>query len=326
MYSTPERSIKRKRSNLVTPEPDETDEINHLAYSPRVPIVCDVAEETDTGFVGGLEYGWIERVGQRYKGEDLVYVSNQFAAVFDGHRGRDAAEFCAEKFPVLLKEGTSSFTVSIDVNVDIDSQGLMVHKKVKTLLQNSFIDCHEAAKAGKLKSGTTAVIFYLYHAEDENQLYGLCANAGDSRCVLSVNGKAVRLSKDHKASSKEETERIIKSGGEVIFGQLEGMLEVSRGIGDFDMEPGFIADPHISDPIQIPDTANEFVILATDGLWDVVDDQTAVKLVKAELDKGASPASCASKLADVARDRQTRDDTAVLVISFNTKQILNKSE
>jgi len=66
----------------------------------------------------------------------------------------------------------------------------------------------------------------------ENTIY--CANAGDSRCIISNNGKAEELSKDHKPKNEKEKERIEKAGGYVHEGRINGNLSVSRAIGDFE--------------------------------------------------------------------------------------------
>ena len=68
-----------------------------------------------------------------------------------------------------------------------------------------------------------------------NEMY--CANAGDSRTVMCEHGKAVELSKDHKPDLPTERTRILKAGGEVVDGRVNGMLALSRAIGDFDYKP-----------------------------------------------------------------------------------------
>ncbi len=61
-----------------------------------------------------------------------------------------------------------------------------------------------------------------------------CANVGDSRMVLSVNGgEAVTLTDDHKPSKKEEKFRIIRAGGYVSNDRVMEMLAVARSFGDF---------------------------------------------------------------------------------------------
>lgn len=61
----------------------------------------------------------------------------------------------------------------------------------------------------------------------------ICANAGDSRCVLGEAGRAVPLSTDHKPTQKKERERIYKAGSIVnVEGRIDGNLNLSRAIGD----------------------------------------------------------------------------------------------
>jgi serine/threonine protein phosphatase PrpC len=59
-----------------------------------------------------------------------------------------------------------------------------------------------------------------------------CANAGDSRCVLSQRGRAIEMSEDHKPENKLEYERIINAGCDVIEGRVDGNLNLSRSLGD----------------------------------------------------------------------------------------------
>ena len=64
----------------------------------------------------------------------------------------------------------------------------------------------------------------------DNQLY--VANAGDSRCVLCRDGKAVNMSDDHKPEDMSEQERIVKAGGRVTCdGRVNGGLNLSRALG-----------------------------------------------------------------------------------------------
>jgi serine/threonine protein phosphatase PrpC len=61
----------------------------------------------------------------------------------------------------------------------------------------------------------------------------VCANAGDSRCVVGEGGRAIPLSFDHKPNLKKERERIYKAGSTVnVEGRIDGNLNLSRAIGD----------------------------------------------------------------------------------------------
>lgn len=75
--------------------------------------------------------------------------------------------------------------------------------------------------------GSTAVVCLIIGTEL------VCINLGDARAVLCRDGKAVDLSVDHKASRKDEQERIKSQGGFIIFGRVFGRLAVTRSFGDF---------------------------------------------------------------------------------------------
>lgn len=65
--------------------------------------------------------------------------------------------------------------------------------------------------------------------------YIYCANAGDSRaCLATHDDKVVELSYDHKPENKDEMERIKAAGGFVDEGRVQGIIAVSRAIGDWE--------------------------------------------------------------------------------------------
>ena len=126
------------------------------------------------------------------------------------------------------------------------------------------------------QAGCTATVVLMTPTE----IY--CANAGDSRTVMCDHGTAIELSKDHKPDLPEERSRILKAGGEVSDGRVNGMLALSRAIGDFEYKP--ITPPKDAGPhwylnnhmvTSYPDVVVkpmhkdiEFIILACDGIWD----------------------------------------------------------
>lgn len=109
------------------------------------------------------------------------------------------------------------------------------------------------------------------------------ANAGDSRAVLyKDSGKVVRLSKDHRPEDPEEKERIEALGGRVVTlpqdaPRLNGTLSVSRGFGDFDLQPCLSPDPFINIVPISPD--DRYLILGCDGLWDEVEEEKVGELL-----------------------------------------------
>lgn len=122
------------------------------------------------------------------------------------------------------------------------------------------------------------------------------ANAGDSRCVLSRGGKAVALTEDHKPNNEEEFSRITKAGGFVADGRVNGSLNLSRALGDLEYkqvkslppeEQMVTANPEIR-TIKL-DPSDEFIILACDGIWDVLTNQEAIDFVRERLSEGKTP-------------------------------------
>lgn len=82
-----------------------------------------------------------------------------------------------------------------------------------------------------LQAGCTACVCLLV----DKVLY--CANAGDSRCVLSSNKEVVEMSHDHKPLNEEEKKRIEAAGGYVTGdNRVCGNLNLSRAIGDLEFK------------------------------------------------------------------------------------------
>lgn len=118
------------------------------------------------------------------------------------------------------------------------------------------------------------------------------ANVGDARAVLCRGGKAVRLTYDHKGSDKQEAKRITDAGGFVMSGRVNGVLAVTRSLGDSSMKEFVVGAPYTTETELCEE--DEFVILACDGLWDVATDQAAVDLVR-EVANGGGDAQVASQ-------------------------------
>ncbi|CAL1707158.1 unnamed protein product [Somion occarium] len=137
-----------------------------------------------------------------------------------------------------------------------------------------------------------------------------CANAGDARAVLCRAGKAVRLTYDHKGSDKQEAKRIMDAGGFVMGGRVNGVLAVTRSLGDSSMKEFVVGAPYTTETELTEE--DEFLILACDGLWDVVEDQAAVQLVR----DTADPRKAAEDLLDHAYRKYSTDNVTVLVIRF----------
>jgi len=141
------------------------------------------------------------------------------------------------------------------------------------------------------------------------------ANAGDARIVLGHGGKAHRITKDHRTDDPDEVRRIEECGGFIFKGRVLGILAVTRSLGDHCMKEYVIAKPYTSETsIDIrPETDISFIILACDGLWDVIKDQEAVDFV---VDRIREKELVAKYLVEEALKRGSTDNITVSVAFF----------
>jgi serine/threonine protein phosphatase PrpC len=142
------------------------------------------------------------------------------------------------------------------------------------------------------------------------------ANAGDSRCVLCrKDGEAIAMSVDHKPTDASELERLTKHGFKVVRGRIyeiatgKGGLNLSRALGDLHYREGVPCEPEVQER-QIDPAQDELLILATDGLWDVLSNEDACKVALAE----DSALAAARQLVDHAFKKGSSDNITALVI------------
>lgn len=151
------------------------------------------------------------------------------------------------------------------------------------------------------------------------------ANCGDSRAVLCRNAKAVPLTDDHKPEREDEAERVEKAGGQVLYWnghRVMGVLAMSRAIGDHGLRPYIIPEPEVSVLCRTED--DDFMLLASDGLWDVMTNQDAVDLtnrcIRRAKEKGATRNAAvriaASVLTKAAIDRGSKDNVTVVIVDL----------
>ncbi|VVT49463.1 uncharacterized protein SAPINGB_P002282 [Magnusiomyces paraingens] len=137
------------------------------------------------------------------------------------------------------------------------------------------------------------------------------ANVGDSRIVLCRGGRAFRLSYDHKGSDAVEAARITAAGGLMIANRVNGMLAVTRALGDRYMKSLVSGSPYTTRTVLGP--TDEFIIVACDGLWDVCTDQQAVDLARDIMD----PKEAARTLVRHAIEAYSSDNVTCMVIRLD---------
>lgn len=224
--------------------------------------------------------------------------------------------------------GDDSRGSSMDVDQQLSSAPVPPQPQVVTVdfFEQAFADAfskvdEEFARSGDMAQiGTTAVVALI----GRRQIY--IANCGDSRAVLCRAGLSFPLTDDHKASREDEKKRIQDLGGEVMWWNGErvmGVLAVSRSIGDQYLRPYVISGPEVT--ILRRSDEDELLLLASDGLWDVLSNQDACSLAKRCLQraqrKGASRSTAAHIAAAIltraAVDHGSSDNITVVVVDLS---------
>ncbi|KAI3470898.1 hypothetical protein Pfo_027561 [Paulownia fortunei] len=220
-----------------------------------------------------------------------------FFGVFDGHGGAGAAEFAAKNLEKNVMNEVSKRSGGIEEAV-----------------KEGYITTDSEFLRGDIRGGTCCVTA-LIHKGDL-----VVSNAGDCRAVMCRGGVAEALTVDHKPSLDDERERIESLGGYVDcchgVWRVHGSLAVSRAIGDRHLKKWVTAEPATRVFKIRPEC--EFLILASDGLWDKVSNQEAVDVVRSlcvSVDKPEAFSAC-KKLVDLSLTRGSADDISIMVIQL----------
>jgi protein phosphatase 1L len=256
----------------------------------------------------------LEDIGSRDYQEDRhdvafnVYKDMNYYAIFDGHGD--------EKVAVFMKLYFKDILVQELVNGE---------KEGKNIPQCMFSAFHRVQsiipRSIATFAGCTAVV--ILHQKD--MIY--VANVGDSRAISCNGFQAMEITQDHKPALKSEYDRIHSVGGSVILDpygtpRVNGSLALSRAIGDFYLSPAVIGMPDIY-AMTIKEH-NKYVLAATDGLWDAMQNQEVVDQLKPFLStdnirsnpKAVLNGACLS-LLKTARQRGSGDNITILLIMLN---------
>ncbi|CAD5311978.1 unnamed protein product [Arabidopsis thaliana] len=228
-----------------------------------------------------------------------IPVAPAIFGVYDGHGGPTAAEFAAK---------------NLCSNILGEIVGGRNESKIEEAVKRGYLATDsEFLKEKNVKGGSCCVTALI---SDGNLVV---ANAGDCRAVLSVGGFAEALTSDHRPSRDDERKRIESSGGYVdtfnSVWRIQGSLAVSRGIGDAHLKQWIISEPEIN--ILRINPQHEFLILASDGLWDKVSNQEAVDIARPfckGTDQKRKPLLACKKLVDLSVSRGSLDDISVMLI------------
>eukprot|EP00005_Dracoamoeba_jomungandri_P007285 CAMPEP_0174264140 /NCGR_PEP_ID=MMETSP0439-20130205/21466_1 /TAXON_ID=0 /ORGANISM="Stereomyxa ramosa, Strain Chinc5" /LENGTH=668 /DNA_ID=CAMNT_0015349875 /DNA_START=1 /DNA_END=2007 /DNA_ORIENTATION=- len=220
--------------------------------------------------------------------------------VFDGHAGVGAALSAAQLFPKEFKKQIQKAKKRQKERTDYSEE-----------IHISFINTDKAMTQHQYE-GTTATTVFIWGEGGERYLQ--CGNVGDSSACLCANGKAITLTRDHKLTNGHERDRISSSGVFLNEGQTRIVgIGVTRVLGDHfakDSSSGMIAAPFTTSIFQITEE-HTHIIIASDGLWDVVSPNRAAELVCKE----ESAEAMTKRLMKAAlSSKECQDNVTIIVV------------
>ena len=228
------------------------------------------------------------RVVQNINGDK----NSHLFCLFDGHGGVNVSQFLQDNFYKYFKEMLPM------------SNPQENFKELFNIIDNKIKDLN------LLNIGSTACIIYITKENGKKVLYS--ANIGDTRSVLISSNDYKRLSYDHRATDTNEYNRIVQSGGIVFAGRVYGTLMLSRAFGDWELKSyGVISEPHVT-KININEN-DKYVIIATDGIWDVLDDADVYEMSK----NFENSKDLCNNIVEKALDKGSMDNISCFVINLN---------
>lgn len=281
----------------------------------------------------GLRYGLSSMQGWRVEMEDAHTAvlglpapgmkDWSFFAVYDGHAGSRVANYCSKHLlehiisASLGQQGVSDSSSSDPVAVFPPSV-----EAVKAGIRTGFLRIDEHMRSfsdlrnGMDRSGSTAVGIL---TSPEHFFF---INCGDSRAVLYRNSNVCFSTLDHKPCNPREKERIQNAGGSVMIQRVNGSLAVSRALGDYDYknvdgkgptEQLVSPEPEVFEMVRAPEQ-DQFVILACDGIWDVMSNEDLCVFVKSRLEVCSDLERVCNEVVDTCLHMGSRDNMSVVLV------------
>ncbi|XP_062222861.1 probable protein phosphatase 2C 21 isoform X2 [Phragmites australis] len=305
---------------------------------------------TDGGETDRINYAVSSVQGRCEKMEDACAAvpdldgtkSTSFFGVYDGHGGAEVALYCARQFHNELvndpnyQNNPANAMRSVFFRMDdLIQQSNEWRELVNPRGDGGFIPCLKTGVCANVwpfnqeqaPEGSTACVVLI----KDNQI--IVGNAGDSRCVLSSNGQATDLSTDHKPNRSYESPRIERAGGHIVENKLRGLgwvalnghlLPISRAIGDsiFKQNENFppekqmvTCNPDIR-TVDIDDNT-KFLVIASDGIWNILSSQLVVNHVHRCLRSGQTDL-CVICEELIGRCLPSNDNMTVILVQFKS--------
>ena len=244
--------------------------------------------------------------------DDPKLNSINLFSIYDGHGGSWVSKYLEANIPNYYMN--KKFVPPFDEEF---------HIKVFSLIQSELLK-----NPLGYSNGSTCLLNIMYKDKSNGSIIMNVVNLGDSRMTI-VNSKGISwaITKDHKPDDTIEEARLKRMGGEIYKDSDSiyriGDLSLSRAFGDGDNSPYISQKPDVFNISFTPDM--KYVIMACDGLWDVVESDKIGVVIENILKKN-TPSNLAVELANWALEKGSTDNISIIIIEIiQSKKSLKKT-
>ncbi|KAI1002274.1 hypothetical protein K3495_g5925 [Podosphaera aphanis] len=342
----------------------------NFLHTPAPAILSEAEAEAESDLDGEATLRKsTSSIGPVPSSAEILETDNGYFAIFDGHAGTFAADWCGKKLHIILEDLIRRYPnepipelldrtfTSVDAQLEklpLKNSGCTAAIAVLRW-EDRIPHSHSGTGSTAIAPATVAACNVIGAATSANEQHTnddisgskmsparserrsvtseetharlkssslrqrilYTANVGDARIVLCRKGKALRLTYDHKGSDENEGKRIAGAGGLILNNRVNGVLAVTRALGDNYIKDLVTGHPYTTETVIQP-SIDEFLILACDGLWDVCSDQDAVNLIREVND----PTVAARKLVDHALAHFSTDNLSCMIVRFNQSALM----
>lgn len=323
------RDHQRKRNLFQRGRPEENlhhhrddqDEFDKL-FSDRAHTEKEILHGSTFGFAS--MQGWRSTMEDKHKFliplDHYAWKFWSFFAIFDGHNGIDTAKHSADHLDIYLLHALNKMLEdngyheskypeavrSSELNLD----------QLKNVIKETYYQLDQnLRRMVKDESGCVCITCLI----GPEQIYLI--NIGDSRAIIfSAEGQILAFTEDHKPDDPAEQERIHEAGGTISKPcagdvlRVENQLAMTRVLGDFAMDKQIV--PPMADIVQFPRKSSAaFVVLACDGIWDVMSNEDVAMFVSQRTLK-LKLEEIASQLVDECLHRKSTDNMSVYIVKL----------
>ncbi|CAF0951134.1 unnamed protein product [Brachionus calyciflorus] len=269
--------------------------------------------------------------------------SFSFFAVFDGHAGGTVSKRSSKELLDCILDADSNlfneladlYKTTSDNNVNIKNVTLSsdLENRLKSAIRQGFLNLDDKLRhspefdRGDDKSGSTAVACLI----TPSHVYLI--NCGDSRAILASGNQVVLGTYDHKPINPNERERIQNAGGSVMIQRVNGSLAVSRALGDYEykcVEGRGPCEQLVSPEPEIytrqRSEQDEFIVLACDGIWDVMSNEELREYITSRLKVTNDLVKISNDILDMCLSKGSRDNMSVIIVTLPGAPKVNQED